>query len=193
MAWIVHLVLTCAGLGLFLSPPGRVIEAGHDSVALAPIPRRAIAHSLDMALVLLPMVLYDVWIVSTADPVALSKELWQQERQVMIIPQNNWSSNYNLLILNNTRHFIAAWQAMQWSLLCSMGVWFAFAACEGARGITPGKWLCRLRTLSTTLRPCGLLRVLVRDVPALCGCRVSVDAHPRRDRLHQLTASPTIR
>lgn len=162
-AWVIHLVLTCAGMGLFLSPQGRVIEAGHDSVALAPIPRRAIARSLDMALVLLPMVLYVAWIANTADPLKVALELQQQESRVKSIPLNNLQGNYIMLVRDNAHHFIAAWKAMQWSLLCSMGVWFTFAACEGAWGMTPGKWLCRLRTLSTTLRPCGLLRVLVRD------------------------------
>ena len=35
---------------------------------------------------------------------------------------------------------------------------------QGIWGITPGKWLCGLRTLRTTLRPCGIARSLVREV-----------------------------
>ena len=35
---------------------------------------------------------------------------------------------------------------------------------QGCWGITPGKWLCGLRTLRTTLRPCGIARSLVREV-----------------------------
>ena len=31
-------------------------------------------------------------------------------------------------------------------------------------GVTPGKWLCGLRTLRTTLKPCGFARSLVREV-----------------------------
>ncbi len=35
---------------------------------------------------------------------------------------------------------------------------------QGRWGFTPGKWLCGLRTLRTTLRPCGFARSLVREV-----------------------------
>ena len=38
------------------------------------------------------------------------------------------------------------------------------AVIQGIWGITPGKWLCGLRTLRTTLRPCGIARSLVREV-----------------------------
>ena len=31
-------------------------------------------------------------------------------------------------------------------------------------GVTPGKWCCGLRTLRTTLKPCGFARSLVREV-----------------------------
>jgi uncharacterized RDD family membrane protein YckC len=49
---------------------------------------------------------------------------------------------------------IAAWLAASvLSLLVVQGKW----------GITPGKWWCGLRTLRTTLRPCGFARSLVRE------------------------------
>ena len=35
---------------------------------------------------------------------------------------------------------------------------------EGRFGITPGKWLMDIRTVRSTLRPCGFARALVRDV-----------------------------
>ena len=35
---------------------------------------------------------------------------------------------------------------------------------EGLWGITPGKWLCGIRTLRTTLRPCGVLRAFAREL-----------------------------
>ncbi len=53
---------------------------------------------------------------------------------------------------------------MQWSILGSLAVWFALVAMEGAYGVTPGKWLCGLRTMRTTLRPCGFARAILRDV-----------------------------
>ena len=35
---------------------------------------------------------------------------------------------------------------------------------QGKWGVTPGKWCCGLRTLRTTLKPCGFLRSLTREV-----------------------------
>jgi len=41
---------------------------------------------------------------------------------------------------------------------------FAKVCLEGRYGITPGKWLLGLRTVRTTLRPCGVARAIVRNV-----------------------------
>ena len=35
---------------------------------------------------------------------------------------------------------------------------------EGSWGVTPGKWICGIRTFRTTLRPCGMLRALAREL-----------------------------
>ena len=35
---------------------------------------------------------------------------------------------------------------------------------QGRTGLTPGKWLCGLRTLRTTLKPCGFARSLAREL-----------------------------
>jgi uncharacterized RDD family membrane protein YckC len=49
-----------------------------------------------------------------------------------------------------------------------LGVWIAgiliLSFMEGIWGITPGKWLCGIRTLRTTLRPCGFLRAFAREL-----------------------------
>jgi len=41
---------------------------------------------------------------------------------------------------------------------------FAFAYAEGKWGITPGKWVTRIRVLGTDLKPCGTSRALVRNL-----------------------------
>lgn len=35
---------------------------------------------------------------------------------------------------------------------------------QGLWGVTPGKWLCGIRTFRTTLRPCGVLRGVTREM-----------------------------
>ncbi len=48
------------------------------------------------------------------------------------------------------------------------GLWVGsivvISVAEGCWGFTPGKWLLGIRTLRTTLRPCGILRALVREM-----------------------------
>ncbi len=52
--------------------------------------------------------------------------------------------------------------------LSIMAMWIAgiliLSFTEGIWGITPGKWLCGIRTLRTTLRPCGFLRAFAREL-----------------------------
>jgi len=50
-----------------------------------------------------------------------------------------------------------------------MGLWklaivIAMIVTQGRWGLTPGKWCCGLRTLRTTLRPCGFARSLLREI-----------------------------
>ncbi len=54
------------------------------------------------------------------------------------------------------------------AVLATFGIWslsiFAVSVIEGCWGVTPGKWLCGIRTLRTTLRPCGVVRALAREL-----------------------------
>ena len=45
-----------------------------------------------------------------------------------------------------------------------VAVVFSLLVVQARWGLTPGKWLCGLRTLRTTLKPCGFARSLVREV-----------------------------
>ncbi len=164
-AWLTHLVVIVGGMSWFRPRAAEdgVIVSGHGSATHGAVPRRAVARGVDLALILLPMVLYSASLISTADPVAVAHELSRLETQVRSIPHNNVQGNYNMLIRNNWPYYFSAYATMQWSLLGSLAVWFALVAVEGAWGVTPGKWLCGLRTLRTTLRPCGLARTILRD------------------------------
>lgn len=163
IAWLTHLVVIVIGIGWFQTQQDRVIVSGHGAATVASVPRRAVARGIDLTLILLPLALHVGSLVHSADPVAVSHELWQQESRVTSIPRNNWQSNYFLIRINR-RHLASAYATKQWSILGSLAVWFVFVAVEGAYGVTPGKWLCGLRTMRTTLRPCGFARAILRDV-----------------------------
>ena len=163
-SWLTHTGLLVIGMGWFLPHQNLEIASGHCSAPLGPVPRRAMARGIDLTLILLPIIFHVAWLASAADPVVVTRELVQLESQARGSLNNNWQGNYNMLIRGNSRKVIAAYVALQWSLLGSMAVWFTLVAVEGACGATPGKWLCGLRTMRTTLRPCGFLRAVVRDV-----------------------------
>jgi uncharacterized RDD family membrane protein YckC len=58
-------------------------------------------------------------------------------------------------------------------------IWFLKLYVEGRTGATPGKWLMSLRTVRTTLRPCGFARCLLRDLflwVDLLGCLTPIPA-----------------
>jgi uncharacterized RDD family membrane protein YckC len=54
------------------------------------------------------------------------------------------------------------------SLMSIFATWIGGVALlsfmQGKWGVTPGKWLCGIRTFRTTLRPCGLLRAVAREM-----------------------------
>ncbi len=50
--------------------------------------------------------------------------------------------------------------ALLWLLACLV----AFSIMEGARGITPGKWVFGIRALGIDLQYCGFWRALVRNL-----------------------------
>ncbi len=79
IAWLLHLVVIVIGIGWFLTRQDRVIASGHGAAIVGSVPRRAVARGVDLALILLPLALHVGSLVRSADPVAVSHELWQQE------------------------------------------------------------------------------------------------------------------
>jgi uncharacterized RDD family membrane protein YckC len=57
--------------------------------------------------------------------------------------------------------------ALVWPVLAAMGwallMLLVFAVAEGRSGLTPGKWVTRIRVLGADLVPCGFGRALIRN------------------------------
>ena len=84
-----------------------------------------------------------------------------------------------------------------WLVVIVLGILIA----QSIYGVTPGKWLCRLKTLRTTLRPCGFARSLVREIVFFVDCCnflcwtpgiVSIAFTDRRQRLGDLVADTIV-
>lgn len=87
-----------------------------------------------------------------------------------------------------------------------LGIWLvavlsAMLTTQAVWGITPGKWLCGLRTLRTSLRPCRYARSLAREIVFFVDCCnficwtpgiVSIAFTDRRQRLGDLVADTIV-
>ena len=59
---------------------------------------------------------------------------------------------------------LAIFRHMGWAMLWLLCALLLISCLEGRWGITPGKWLARIRVLGTELAPCGFGRALVRNL-----------------------------
>ncbi|MCW8984798.1 MAG: RDD family protein, partial [Thermoanaerobaculales bacterium] len=58
------------------------------------------------------------------------------------------------------RFFAPILGALAWALVTAL----LFTFTEGRSGVTPGKWVARIRVLGVDLQPCGFGRALVRNL-----------------------------
>ena len=84
-----------------------------------------------------------------------------------------------------------------WLVACALALLFV----QGRWGVTPGKWCCGLRTVQSTLKPCGFARSLAREVVLwvdACGFLcwtpgiVSIALTNQRQRLGDLVADTLV-
>jgi len=109
-------------------------EASHASIT-----RRAIAQLIDALLLAAPPILGVVYASSSHWPYGLGAV------------EGFWG------------FVLASTPALAGFGLAVVG-FFAFAYGEGKWGVTPGKWVVRIRVLGTDLKPCGTSRALVRNL-----------------------------
>lgn len=110
---------------------------GKRTVTQASILRRGIARAVDTVLSVFPALFWFVEFV---------KMEWTPQTQFQI-----WDTAGAIPFLSS---IFGMW----------LGTILVFSYFEGVRGVTPGKLLCGIRTFRTTLRPCGLLRALTREL-----------------------------
>jgi len=113
---------------------------GHDSVVLASLVRRSMARCVDLFMIFGPLTLQSLFLFQFRFNASIPRVMmaWFEDRQqlMILIPAVVW--------------LIPAWIAF----VISTGIW----------GITPGKWLFGIRVVRTTLRPCGILQALLREL-----------------------------
>ncbi len=118
-------------------------EFGIQSVRLASLGRRGLARLIDFAwMTLLPLTVGWIW-MRDFDWLSLAESIKLKLDHPTLHTEYHVLNTLVILLIVETLFLVVV---------------------QGGWGITPGKWLCGLRTLRTTLRPCGLARSLVREL-----------------------------
>ncbi|WP_010588362.1 RDD family protein [Schlesneria paludicola] len=174
VGWLVHLItLTCGTELLALRRPENGYEFGNQSAILATTWRRGFAFSVDALAVAL--ILSMVLAISLRDPNLrwhdgderdLCQTLYDVEDILLKRPRE--SDQMNLANYPRFEYFATIFRgrpdlyssALATSLIvCGLKIYV-----EGRFGVTPGKWFMGIRSVGSTLRPCGFARALVRRV-----------------------------
>jgi uncharacterized RDD family membrane protein YckC len=120
-----------------------IYKFGIQTVRLASLGRRGLARLIDFAwMTLLPLAVGWIW-MRDFDWLSLAESI-------------------QLKLDHPTLH--TAYHVLNTVVILLIVETLFLVVIQGYWGITPGKWLCDLRTLRTTLRPCGIARSLAREV-----------------------------
>ena len=115
------------------------MKSGRRAEHYASLTRRAVAQLIDLAIFAGPMILSTV--------LFMRKMLWSAMNE----PEGPWDV---------VMFFTPIFAAFGWILVMAL----LFTYTEGRSGVTPGKWVTRIRVLGTDLQPCGFGRALVRNL-----------------------------
>jgi len=146
----------------------RLFSYGHETVVLASVMRRGIARIIDQCLVVVPFLLAIIshpdvmgwWghAMSESDPllydfVDFDFRFWQGQRSLAEFRDDLQSS---LLAFSSV--------PVVWSFAITAGlIGIAQLIWQARSGQSVGKWLMGIKTVRTTLRPCGFSRSLLRE------------------------------
>ena len=153
---------------------------GVHSLQLASLGRRGLARLIDLALI----------VGSTAALIFL------------FYHDLDWYSLLEVLNLRLDHQLVTLAKTILLIILCWMiAITLLFVWTQAWWGVTPGKWCCGLRTLRTTLRPCGFARSLARELMMYVDSGVlmlwtpgilSIALTPSRQRLGDLVSDTIV-
>lgn len=155
---------------------------GKTQVELASFTRRGIAQVIDYFAYLIPLY-----------PIQLAYGLATKEQI-----EENMDQFFDFSETGMLRRYL--WMLV---VLMTVGLAMMTVKCliEGRWGITLGKWICGIRTVRTTLRPCGFLRAALRELLLYIDCAAAITLIPitlmfallrNRQRLGDLVADTIV-
>ncbi|WP_029247918.1 RDD family protein [Schlesneria paludicola] len=194
MAWLLHVGLVVGGACLLETRnSGMGYQFGNQNVALASIARRGAALALDLVL-FAAIIYFSAWcVIWYRQPTFLELDdatfagaihrmmdggLSRGWRGLLAMPALALTPISILLFgFVEPEQMIQVWHLLNGVLVdVSIVVIVLRHVVEGRTGTTPGKWLLGLRTVRSTLRPCGFARALVRNL--MCWCDIPLFLSP---------------
>jgi len=185
-AWLIHLAVIIGGTEFMTRGESHAVyQFGIQSVTMASIARRSFALTIDvflLAMILLLSWRAHLWIIGIQyDPVALSElcfSLTDIEESVLSynVQFNGFPPPEQVANLISNVFMLVFWghpkepAGFIFTMIFIVGIDTVLTLCclkffdEGRIGVTPGKWLFGIRTMRSTLRPCGFARSLVRGL-----------------------------
>jgi uncharacterized RDD family membrane protein YckC len=171
LAWLLHLFLLVIGTDAAFSTKAQsTYEFGVQQATLASTRQRALALLIDAFLIstsavmlisIQPLIFQTKWDRSTEREVC--DALLQFENSLPgLFPFH--AIEVLLVVFGLKQHsaFHSVFAAVGMTTVIALScLKFYF---EGHKGITPGKWLLGIRTVRSTLRPCGFASAMLRDV-----------------------------
>ena len=178
VAWLLHVAILIGGAMWLARRRGEpTFEFGHRQVTLAPLWRRAVATAIDATLFLVAvsglwtyLTFHLAWGLPEFDEVSLAHELFDLEQffNSLLLGMPFMIGGGGTFVVAFANGNVDLKHDQLPEILCllliaagSFGI--VKTAVEARVGWTPGKWLLDLRTVRTTLRPCGLARAIVRN------------------------------
>ena len=141
---------------------------GHEVVTLAPLSRRFLARAIDLLIMLLPFGLVGMWLLAVTDNVQLAELSGFILNAVHeLVWMRNWrrfTAQRPIEEFARLDHSQAATIGFLVAIAWAVGIFVLAVLIEGRTGAFVGKWLCGLRVVRTTLRPCSRKRILLREL-----------------------------
>ena len=141
---------------------------GHEVVTLAPLSRRFLARAIDLLIMLLPFGLVGMWLLAVTDNVQLAELSGFILNAVHeLVWMRNWrrfTAQRPIEEFARLDHSQAATIGFLVAIAWAVGIFVLSVLIEGRTGAFVGKWLCGLRVVRTTLRPCSRKRILLREL-----------------------------
>ena len=131
--------------------------------------RRAVARGIDVLLLATPVLALIASDLAEMDSFQYVHSLIGWEMSIRSVIPRSLGDAYSMWVVNSPlrlkrQEIVDVIRHINPVLNVAIALWLLKCIVEGRSGITPGKWLLGLRTVSSTLAPTGIPRAIVRDV-----------------------------